>query len=819
MLNKAFYILLFCFVVALNPLYAQEYAKVTGTLTDEENNPLFSASIGIKENSTGTVSDEKGKFEFVVPANEKFTLVISYLGYDEVSLTLTLKPGETYTLNQKLTPVSRQLDDVVVYNRFDRTNTLVRIDIKSIDQIPSVSGDFESLLKTLPGVSSSNELSSQYSVRGGNFDENLVYVNDIEIYRPFLIRSSQQEGLSFINSDMISSIQFSAGGFDAMYGDKMSSVLDIKYSRPTEFGGSLSASMLGAAAHVEGISKNRRFTLNSGIRYKTTQYLLGTLETTGDYKPSFLDFQTFLTYDISKKLEINFLGNISLNKFQLIPETRSTNFGTYQEALNLTIFYEGQEIDQFDNYMGAVSINYRPSDKLSLKLIGSAFRSLEDVRYDILGQYWINLLDNVVGSETQGDSILNIGVGTILDHGRNFLDALIYAVEHKGSFYSPNNNLKWGLKYQIEDIRDNLNTWEYLDSAGYSLPYSDGDVNLYKASRSKNHLYSSRITAYIQNTFNFSPGSSDIFLTAGIRTNYWDYNNTILISPRASVSINPHWEKNFTFHFATGYYYQPPFYKELRDPEGILHTNPKAQKSVHYVLGSDLKFTAWSRPFIFTAEVYYKNLSQLIPYKVENVRVQYLPEFTAKGYAAGIEFKVNGEFVKDAESWVSLSIMQTKEDALQDYYISNDGTTVFPGYYRRPTDQLINFGLFFQDYLPNNPGYKVHLSILYSTSLPYGSPDYKRPSEIYELGAYNRVDIGFSKALKKESSVLSDSNPLRWFKNVWISAEIFNLFGVKNKASYDWVRTVNNQAGLPNMFAVPNYLTGRRINVKLSAKF
>ncbi len=816
---KVFLISFFVFILQHSMIKSQEHALIKGKLTDENNNPLFSASIGLEQIPVGTVSDDRGSFELQVPAGKRITVVFSYLGYKEERLPLNLQPGEIYEINLKLTPYSEKIDDVVVYSQSERANTLVRIDIKSIDHIPNTSGGFESVLKTLPGVSSGNELSSQYSVRGGNFDENLVYVNDIEVYRPFLVRASQQEGLSFINSDMISSIQFSAGGFDAQYGDKMSSVLDIKYHRPTEFGATTTMSLLGASAHVEGISQNNRFTHNSGIRYKTNQYLLGTLDTEGDYKPTFLDIQTFLTYDITKEFEISLLGNYSLNKFKLIPEVRRTDFGTYQQALSLEIEYDGQEIDQFDNYMGAVSFNYNPRENLSLKLIGSAFSSMENVSYDIQGQYWLNQLDNTIGSETQGDSILNIGVGTYLEHARNTLDARILSLAHKGNWFYGKNNFKWGIKYQAETISDRLNEWDYVDSADYSLPYSNSELLLYSSSHTENDQLSSRISAYFQNTFNISLNGSDMFLTLGLRSHYWDYNKQLLISPRGTIFLNPNWVPDITFHFATGYYYQPPFYKELRDPEGNIYDDIKAQKSIHYVIGSNYNFKAWDRPFVFTTELYYKYLYNLIPYKIENVRIQYLPDFFARGYSTGIEFKINGEFVRGIESWASLSIMRTKEDVYKDYYIKRDGTVVVPGYYRRPTDQLINFSLYFQDYLPNNPDYKVHLTLMFGSGLPYESPDYDRPSEIYSLGQYKRVDIGFSKAINRD--IANDSPPgvLGRFKDLWVSAEILNLFGVENRASFDWIRTVNNQAGQPNVFAVPNNLTGRRFNVRLTAKF
>ena len=818
-MNLKLFPLLITLLIQVCAIDAQETAVIKGIVTDEHGNPLYPATISLKDQPAGAVTDSMGYYSLKITANRNVVIVVSHLGYESVEIPVILKPGETLILNKTLKATSEKLEGVVVYGRPDRVNGLVRINTRSLEYLPSTSGSLEGLLKTLPGVSSSNELSSQYSVRGGNFDENLIYVNDIEIYRPLLMRSGQQEGLSFINSDMISSIEFSAGGFGAQYGDKMSSVLDIKYRRPTRFEGSASMSLLGGALHFEGISKNKKFTYNSGVRYKTTQYLLGTLETKGDYKPEFFDFQTYLTYAFSSKLELSVLGNLSLNKYQLVPQVRETSFGTYQQALNLTIYYDGQEIDRFLNYTGATTLNYKPNNQLSLKLIGSTFHSFEKVAYDIQGQYWINLLDNVIGSDTYGDSILNIGVGTLLNHARDYLDARIYTLSHKGTYITDRYTFKWGISYQYEDIYDKLNRWEMLDSAGYSLPYSDEGVNLYNSSRSNNHLFSSRIEGYLQQTINFNIRNSTFFLNLGVRGNYWSLNRQFLLSPRGILTFDPHWKKGLTFHLASGLYYQPPFFKELLNPQGNFYSNIKAQESIHFVVGGDYHFTAWDRPFIFTTEIYYKDLQHLIPYKVENIRIQYLPQFSAKGYATGIEFKINGEFVKGAESWASLSLMRTREDVLNDSYTRQDGTVVYPGYYRRPTDQLLNFGLYFQDYLPNNPEYKVHLTMIYGSGLPYGSPDYNRPSENYSLGAYRRIDVGFSKALKSEHKTVRENSIWSKFDNIWVGVEIFNLFGFKNKVSYDWIRTVSNQSGQFNMFAVPNYLTGRRFNIRLSAKF
>jgi hypothetical protein len=812
--------IIFTVLILLNiyPCYSQDQGTLKGIITDEDGNAVLGATVVDEENNYGTITGSNGYYELPLPAGKSVVITISFIGYEKYSISLNLKADEIYTLNHSLVPKSEEIEEVQIQSRFDRIGTLERIDIKSIDYLPAATGGVEAILSTL-GASIRSEFSSQYSVRGGNFDENLVYVNDIEIYRPLLVKAGQQEGLSFINSDMVSSIQFSAGGFDAQYGDKMSSVLDIKYKRPSRYGGGVSASLLGGSVFFEGSSKNNRFTHISGLRYKSNQYLMRSLQTKGDYKPSFLDFQTYLTCDLGRSFEISLLGNIAQNKYNVIPETRETAFGTYQSTISFNIYYDGQELDNFITWLGALSLDYHPSRNLSMKLTGSGFTTYENVTYDVQGQYLINLLDNVTSSETFGDSILNIGVGTYLEHARNYLDGYVYSLSHKGSYYNDNNNLKWGLKFQIEEIHDRIVEWDMIDSVGYSLPYSDTEVLLARNTRSDNNLFSERYSGFIQNTFYFQSGATELYLNAGIRAHYWSVNEQLLISPRAILSINPNWSSGIKFHLATGYYYQPPFYKEMRDPEGKLYKDIKAQKSIHYVVGSEYNFMAWDRPFVFSTEIYYKYLFNLVPYKIDDVDIQYLPQYFARGYAVGIEFKINGEFVKDAQSWATMSIMQTKEDIYKDYYIRSDRTVVTPGYYPRPTNQLVSFGLYFQDYFPNNPDYKVHLNFFYGSRLPYGSPDYDRPHEVYEMKSYKRVDIGLSKSLLREGRVRNSGRLSPIIKSMWLNVEIFNLLGVQNQISYQWIRTVKNQYGMPNLFAVPNYLTGRTFNVKISARF
>ena len=798
---------------------AQETAYVNGKITDENQAPVFLANVAIPGTPYGTVTDEAGVFSLEIPANEDINLTISYLGFERITLSLRLQPGETHEISQVLRVTVQNLNEVTIREQHERATTITRIDIKTLDMLPNVSGNLETILGTLPGVSSRSELSSQYSVRGGNFDENLVYVNLVEIHRPQLVRSGQQEGLSFINPDMVSSIKFSAGGFDAIYGDKMSSVLDITYRRPVKFGGAASISLLGGTLQLEGASKNRRFTHISGFRYKTTQYLLSTLETQGEYNPNFYDFQTLLTYKLAPKWEISFLGNINLNRYNFTPETRNTDFGTFQNPLNLRIYYEGQEHDRFDSYTGALTLQYAPSDRLSLKFIGSSYYSVEKEHYDILGEYLINELDNRLDSETYGDSILNIGVGGQLNHARNNLNAFVYSAAHLGTLVGERSTLRWGAKWQREQINDRISAWQMIDSVGYSVPYSGHTITLFNSIKSNNQLFSNRITSFIQNTTTFESKQTKFFLNAGLRASYWDLNNQFLLSPRVTFSVKPDWKRDLVFRLATGYYFQPPFYRELRYPDGTLNPDLKAQKSIHFVLGGDYVFSAWDRPFKFTTEIYYKYLDNLVPYKMDNVRIIYAGENLARGYAVGLDMKIYGEFVPGAASWASLSLMKTEEDIIGDYYFDEDGNRIEPGYYPRPTDQRVMVGIYFRDYLPSLPDYKVLLNLIYGSGLPFSPPNISRYDVHFRMPSYKRVDIGFAKVLKREDANLKDGNPFRHFRSIWISAEVFNLLGVRNVISYTWIKTVSNQDNVPGAFAVPNYLTGRRFNVRLTTRF
>ena len=827
-------------------MHAQETATIFGTLKNKKGEAMENANIAIVGEPGGTKSDKNGNFSLVIPANQDVEVGISYIGYEAVIKTFHLAPGEKAEYSPSMTS---NITDIGVFNYEEegsRLGTMTKIEPKLASNFISTNGSFEDIIKTFPGVSSNNELSSQYSVRGGNYDENLVYVNDIEIYRPFLIRAGRQEGLSFINSDMVSDIQFSAGGFGAKYGDKMSSVLDVKYKEPDDFAGSFSASLQGAALHIEGSSKNHRFTHLTGIRYKSNQYVLKSLDTDGDYRPSFLDVQSFMTYDINEKWEIGFLGNIAQNKYKFIPDTRQTEFGTINEALQLTVYFDGQEVDQFQTYFGAITNTFKPKKDVELKFITSLFSTLEDEKFDIEGGYSIDELERDLSKETFGDIKFNRGIGSFLDHARNTLDATVFNIEHKGKKFKGNHTTFWGTKYQHEFIKDKISEWGFVDSTGFFIPHPNDSVGytnpsaqanqlleLNEVLKSKVDLNSNRYSSYVQRLWIWESDSVNYSFTFGVRGAFWDLNNEFIFSPRTSFSFQPNWERDYLFRISGGVYYQPPFYREMRAFDGSINRNIKSQLSYQAVVGSDYNFTAWERPFKFTTDVYYKEMKNVIPYEIDNVRIRYFATNNANAYAAGVDFKINGEFVKGVESWFSMSVMKTEEDLVDDSYteyINSDGETIIagytansvaidsnviePGYIPRPTDQRVNFSLYFQDYLPKVPSLKMHIALYYATGLPFGPPQsHDKYKATLRIPPYRRVDMGFSYLLKSEKKE-SKSKIIGGFKNIWVSAEVFNLLQINNVISYLWIKDVTSRT-----YAVPNYLTSRQINLKFNFEF
>jgi len=829
--------------LCLGILVNAQTARIEGKVSDADGKAIESAVISVLGLEGGVISKSNGSYAIEVPSGIKIELVITHISFKNQSRELILSEGEVRQLDFALEAVEFKIPEVEVEEEKDRSNTMESIDPKEIKLIPNPSGNFETVVKTLTGVSSNNELSSQYNVRGGNFDENLVYVNDIQIYRPFLIRSGNQEGLSFINPNMVDNIAFSAGGFAPRYGDKMSSVLAVTYKEPTEFGGSLNASLLGGSLHLEGTGFNKRLTHITGVRYRSNQYVLGTLDTEADYQPVFADIQTYLTYDLSEKWEIGFLGNYARNRYEFIPETRETNFGTIQQALRLTIFFEGQEVTDYETWFGAITNTFQPNEKLSLRLITSAYRSFETETFDILGQYFIDELERDLGSSSFGDVAFNRGIGSYLNHARNYLQASVVNVQHRGKWLRENGNYEWGASFQHEEIDDRLSEWDLIDSAGFSVPQPPQtpgqtpqrpiELNLFNSFKASNFLVSNRIMGYAQRTLRWGDTSGSRYtLTAGLRANYWDLNQETVISPRANISMQPKWDRDYLFRFSTGYYYQPAFYRELRDFDGSLNTDIRAQRSIHFVLGADYNFKAWDRPFKFVGEAYYKQMDNVIPYELDNVRIRYYAENSATAYAVGADFKINGEFVKGVDSWINLGFLQVYEDIQNDAYfdffnsdgerivpgftvnnVAVDSTRREPGYIPRPTDQRINFSLFFQDYLPKNPSYKMNLTFHYGSGLPFGPPSQERYKDTLRIPAYLRVDFGLSKQLlgpQKPSSKPAFKN----IESIWIGLDIFNLLQRDNTLSYLWVTDVTNR-----QYAVPNFLTGRQVNLRLLVEF
>ena len=836
MLIKRFVVFLFSIFLFLNG-FAQK-ATISGIISDSFNHPLFGASVSVFGKSIGTTTDEDGKYSLDVPINISLKIILSFTGLSTDSVFVKLAEGEQRTISKSLKENIFQMRDVNIDDKSFKSENIKTLNPKVVRYLPTPNQSVEDLLKTMPGVSSANELSSTYSVRGGNYDENLVYINDFEVYRPLLIRSGQQEGLSVINPDMVEGINFSAGGFDAKYGDKLSSVLDIKYRKPKTFAGSISASLLGASVEIEDRAKNQKKYYMLGLRQKSNKYLLNTFETKGEYNPSFTDIQLIMGYDFNEKFSLEIFTNYSRNRYNLVPQSRETNFGTINDAKRFTVYFEGQEADRYETATGALSFNYLPKQTLKLKFITSIYGTNEEENFDILGQYYLDQLEADLGKANFGDVAFNLGVGSFLNHARNRLQGKVYSVEHKGELIGERTLLQWGLKAQHEKIDDRLHEWYYNDSSGFSIPsYRDSidpRILLNDVVISKNTLSSDRFSGYLQNTWQLTD-TNKLILTAGIRANYWNLNKQIVVSPRASLTFKPSWNRQLVFRGAGGFYYQPPFYRELRDLDGKIYLDTKAQKSIHAVIGGDYLFLALGREFKLTTEIFYKFLEELIPYKINDIRIRYLPNFTSKGYARGIDFRIFGDFVPGAESWLSLSFLQTEEDIKNDFYyryfneegeeiisgytfdkVVKDSIRVEPGYIPRPADQRVSFGLFFQDFLPKAPTYKMQLTMLFGTSLPFGPPGKDRYKDGLRSPTYRRVDIGFSKQLigddvkKKPTSKL-----LRNVESLWIGLEVFNLLQVSNVASYTWITDVSNA----RKYAVPNYLTARQLNLRISAKF
>ncbi len=799
-----------------------QMGTLQGIILDDAHQPI--SNVSIKANEDGTLTNENGFYQLNIPSNQNITVQFSHLSYKSVTAQFYLKTGEVFEFNPVVSANIEQIATVVLSGSNKKeAEGIVTLNPTTIRNIPGANQGVENILATLPGVSNNNELSTQYSVRGGNYDENLVYVNGIEVYRPFLIRSGQQEGLSFVNTDMVHNVDFSAGGFQAKFGDKLSSVLDITYRKPVDFAVNADLSLLGGSLSVEGISKDSKFTGIVGMRYRDNSLLVNAKETQTNYDPTFADIQSYLTYRFTDKFSVSFLGNASINKYNYEPETRQTNFGTIDNPLALLVYYDGQEKDAYQTLFGALQASYVANDNLKLHLTGSAYHTTEEEYFDILAQYRLGEVNSNIGDENLGEVEFSEGIGSQLNHGRNDLDAFITNIEHKGSYKLNDNDFEWSVKYTNEDIRDRLVEWEVIDSAGFSInppkfrvpnnqPYQpyEGPLVTFENVRATNHTTIQRVQAYLQWSRRFQWGNHDIWANAGLRSHTWDVNDAgiksnaqTVVSPRAQFAIKPDWKHDMLFRVSGGLYYQPPFYRELRDSTGTVNPIVKAQKSIHFVAGNDYSFNMWERPFKLTTEAYYKKLTDVNPYTIENVRIRYRAANIAEAYAYGLDLRLNGEFVPGTESWFSFGYLKTEENI-------NDR-----GYIARPTDQRLKFGALFQDYVPKLPSMKMYLNLVYNTGLPGGSPSYADPYDYQSrLPDYKRADLGLQYVIVDKTDAF-ESGWRKPFKYLSVGFEIFNVFDVQNSITNTWVRDVYSK----RQYAIPNYLTPRVFNVRTTMKF
>ena len=776
-------------------LQAQEFT-LTGRVVDSHDSPIELASVSCLSQGKATMTDLKGHFSISLRSADSVAVKFSMIGYKSKTRILR-RPRGKQTLRITLLPMDA-LSEVVVTEKRRQTTATEQLDIKNLKDNPSASGNaVEELIQQQAGVSSHNELSSQYNVRGGSFDENSVYINNVEIYRPLLIRSGQQEGLSIINPDMVESIGFSSGGFEAKYGDKMSSALDITYRRPTRSELSASLSLLGGTAFAA--VGNKRLSMSHAVRYKTNRYLLGSLETKGEYRPNYLDYQTFISYRPDSLWTIDFLGNISENHYNFLPTDRETSFGTMEDVKSFKVYFDGQEKDVFRTFFGSLAVSRLLGSKLQTKisLLASAFYSKEQERYDIQGQYW---LDDTQTSE-------NLGVGTYMEHARNYLTSKVASVKMMVNHKSRKHDIEGALTMKFEDIKEKASEYEMRDSSGYSIPHNPDRLDLIYTLRSSNHINTTRLEGYLQDTYRFaSHGERQSFFTLnyGLRFSHWSFSGETTVSPRASIAMVPAFNNDVTFRFSTGLYYQAPFFKELRDTvttdgvtRAVLNNKIKSQQSIHFVGAFDYRFKMKDRPYKFSAEAYYKLMHNLIPYNVNNVKITYYGGNQCDGYAAGLDLKLYGEFVPGTDSWVTFSLMSTKQKM--------NGKWV-----PMPTDQRYAVNVHFTDYFPGTEKWKMTLRLTIADGLPFGAPHSGLEHQDFRAPAYKRADIGMSYCLYERGSHGSSKSAI---KNAWIGIDCLNLFGINNVNSYYWVTDVTNQ-----QYAVPNYLTGRQINVKLSLK-
>lgn len=817
------------FFIAFTIAGAAQQATIQGVILNEKNQPVANVNVSIKGTTIGTTSNNNGYYELSAAPNITLEIQFSSVAYSTISIkNLILKPGEIQEINPVFKTSIEQIATVVINAKSDREfRGVTVIDPNIIRKIPGAQPGVENILLSLPGVNNNNELSTQYAVRGGNYDENLIYINEIEVYRPFLIRSGQQEGLSVVNTDLVRSVDFSAGGFQAKYGDKLSSVLDIEYRRPTDFAAGIDASLLGANAFVEGTAFAKALTATAGLRYRDNSLFINSRETQANAVPRFFDAQTYITYRVSPKFELGFLGNIAVNSYDFEPEDRQTNFGTIQEPIAVVIDYQGQEEDQYETYFGAVKASYDVNDQLNLRLISSVYHTQEQEHYDILAQYGLGSPNTDIGSRDFGQVDFVTGIGSELEHGRNDLDALIATLEHRGTFVfekedNSNDQLDWGIKANIEDIRDRVREYTVVDSAGFNVrppnsglrndePYTPFTAPLvpFTSISADNEVQIKRLQAYAQYSSRGYWGENEVFWNVGARVHNWtvsgdafeDSNQTVF-SPRGQFAIKPYWQNtDMLFRFSTGVYHQPPFYRELRDENGSVVPDVEAQKSIHFVLGNDWSFSWNDRPFKLTSEAYYKSLSDVNTYTLENVRIRYRANNDAEAYAYGFDFRLNGEFIKGTESWISAGYLKTEENL-------NDR-----GFISRPTDQRLKFAMLFQDYVPNLPQLRMYLNLVYNTGLPGGSPNYADPYDFqFRLRDYRRADLGINYVFKDDKN---ESKTFANFDEFYIGAEIYNIFDNQNSITNIWVRDIATN----RQIAIPNFLTPRVLNFRVVARF
>lgn len=801
-------------------MMSQNTTKMKGYVKNELNHPIKNVSISF--NGKGTVTNKEGFYELVIPIRKTIQVTFSHVSYLNHVKKITLRSRRIYNYSPTLKSKNQTLNEVEIKDNTNNAKGLTTVKAEQVKKLPGVNAGVENLLMTLPGVNNNNELSTQYNVRGGNFDENLVYVNGIEVYRPFLVRSGQQEGLSFINSDMVQNIHFSAGGFQAKYGDKLSSVLDITYRKPTELKTRVEMSLIGASATVEGRAFNDKLSAITGIRYRDNSLFVNSKQTETNFKPSFTDIQTFLSYQLNTKLSIDFLGNFSLNKYNYTPISRRTRFGTIADPIELIVFYNGQEKDSYLTSFGAINTTYKYNEYLTFKATASLYNTQEEEYFDILASYNLGEVNSNLGSENFGEVEFSTGIGSQLNHARNDLDALITNLQLRGIYKKDNHQIEAGIKYQSEDIKDRIIEWEVIDSVGFSIrpphhsinnqPYDPyrGTLTPFQSIRATNKVTVNRFSGFTQYSQKELWNEHEVWYNVGLRFQHWSVNanNTkkeshFIFSPRAQFAIKPDWEKDMLFRVSSGLYYQPPFYKELKDNVGSIHPEVKAQQSFHLVAGNDYSFSLWERPFKLTTEVYYKSLSNVNPYTVDNVRIRYQAKNNATAYATGIDVRLNGEFVPGNESWISLGILKTQEN------INNQG------YIARPTDQRFKLGILFQDYVPNLPDLKAYLNLVYNSGVPGGSPSYANPYQFQSrLGAYKRADLGVS-YIFVDANKKATNNWMQYFKEFTAGLELFNLFDINNSITNTWVRDVYSKT----MYGIPNYMTGRVLNFKIGMQF